>query len=68
MAAQRTPKRDHPEHMCYQFKEWTACYLDWGECFWMAEAVPGDEYRLLYAYEDCYFVDGFKPRNDMKRP
>ena len=63
MSAQRPPKRVNPKEMCYQCENWDPCKLDWGECFWVAEAVPGDEYRLLYAYEGCIFIKSkFKPR------
>ncbi len=63
MSGLRRPKRkDAPKRMCYQCANWWPCYLDWGDCLWMGEAVPGDEYRLLYAYEDCYFGDGWKER------
>lgn len=55
MSGQRTPKREHPDQMCFECRRWEPCHLDWGDCFWMCEAVPGDEYRMTYAYEPCCF-------------
>ena len=56
MSGQRKPKRrKRPEKMCWTCGNWYPHALDWGECFWMAEAVPGDEYRSTYAYAECCF-------------
>ena len=62
MSGQRMPKRKHPDKMCFQCREWEPCHADWGECSWMAESVPGDRYRLTYAYEDCWFGNMWKER------
>lgn len=58
MNALRKPKRQSPERSCWRCKHWKPCRLDWGECFWVAEAVPGDEYRMTYAYGECFFERG----------
>lgn len=55
MSCQRKPKRQHPEHMCYQCREWDFAKLDWGECDLIANYVAGDQYTHVYAYDECWF-------------